>query len=67
MSDETIPLLSLGLLTCTATNAVRRKCRREEHPPRNDMVLLNLIQRTRQPGFSLINVGKDLHGGGCFC
>ena len=30
-------LMSRGLLTCTATNAVRRKCRREESPPRNDM------------------------------
>jgi len=30
-------LMSRGLLTCTATNAVRRKCRREENPPRNDM------------------------------
>ncbi|MEK6754145.1 MAG: hypothetical protein AABZ00_17940 [Chloroflexota bacterium] len=36
------PRLSGGLLTCTATNAVRRKCRVEVRRPRNDIILFLL-------------------------
>ena len=49
-----------GLLTCTATNAVRRKCRREEHPPRNDIDSLWLENLWVLPKHMGQGIGKRL-------
>lgn len=39
------PPTGRGLLTCTATNAVRRKCRAGENRPRNEMPILVTAQK----------------------